>query len=108
MKAARSSPPYDAAKETEAIHLLVERWTNAVGYLCALDRPQWQRTQDAMQAFKGLPITHLPPKLVRRIEKRFVRINAILKNYPINTWEDFAQVTPADLTQIELLLRDLI
>ena len=84
------------------------RWLKAHDSFRASDKPPWKRTTEAMLCFKGLPLDGLPPKLRRRIDSCFVRVNRILAGYAIQTFEDYQKITPEDLAKIEKLMLDIV
>ncbi len=48
----------------------------------------WQRAHKSIEAFGGLTLDDLQEKHRRNIESGFMSINAVLKNYPLNTFDD--------------------
>jgi len=101
------SSPNRTELADQAVDALSQRWSDAIGYFCKTDLPQWKRTQKAMLCFKGLPLDHLPRKHQRQIDSCFVRINQILDGYSIQTWEDYEQISAEDLTTIEKLIGNI-
>ena len=81
------------------------RLKEAIALFDAPSKPLWQRTVDGMLAFKGLRMDQMPPRLLRRVERRFAAINQILDRYPLQTWDDYRQVTQADLRQLQDIIR---
>jgi len=107
-RVAKTQPPVSDEQEAQAIQDFTTRWMQALGCLRENDKPQWQRTQDALMAFKGLPLDALPPKLLQRIDRCFARVNAVLAGYAIVTWDDYAKVSPEDLTKIGKLIHEIV
>ena len=98
----------DAQRQQEALSQVSKCWTNACVCLAGTGQPQWLRVQNALRSFKGLPLDHLPKKLDRRVDLTFRRVNAVLANYTIKTWDDYQNISPDDLKKIETLIRTLI
>ena len=95
-------------RTAQAIEDFSVRWGKAVSILCAVHTPQWKRTRQAIWCFQGLPLDHLPPRLYRRVDLCFGRINHVLAGYTLRTDEDYRQVSTEDLTTIAKLLYDLL
>lgn len=83
------------------------RLQKAIALFDAPAKPLWQRTVDGMLAFKGLNMDHLPPRLLRRIDRRFVAINRILAHYALQTWDDYQHITDDDLRRLQDNIRGL-
>ena len=97
-----SEKPPDPGQQ--AYEDLLTRWRKARLCFEAADKPQWKRTVEAMLAFKGLKLTPLPPRWRKRVDSAFEQINDILADYPLQTWDDYAKISAADLTRIEKLI----
>ena len=97
-----------AERREKAVDEFLFRKVKAMGCLAQGNAPEWKRVTDAMQCFKGLRISDLPPKLQRSIDKCFVQINWVTARYTIQTWEDYQKVSPEDLTTIGNLIIDLM
>jgi hypothetical protein len=79
----------------------------AIALFDAPDKPLWRRTVDGMLAFKGLNMDDLPPRILRRIDRRFVAINRILARYALQTWGDYQHITDDDLRRLQDNIRGL-
>lgn len=96
-------------REAASVAQVTRCWQQAVGCLHAdPSLPRWQSVRNALRSFKGLPLDHLPRQLDRRIERTFCGVNAVLAHYSIKTWDDYRQLSDADLQQLETLIRGLI
>lgn len=103
-----SPPPFaEQQLQNQALDKVIEHWGKAFGCLFESQHPHWKRVQNAMLCFKGMPIDHLPLKLVRRFQRTFASMNAILARYPIETWDDYQKISPDDLTKLEILILNM-
>ena len=84
------------------------RLAQAIELFRAEDRPLWKRTQEGMLAFKGLNMDHLPPRLLRDIDRRFMAINKVLAGYAIKTWEDYQIISDDDLHQLQHIVTGFV
>jgi hypothetical protein len=96
-----SKEAYAAYKE------MMDRWLDACLILEKRDKPQWQKTVDAMLCFKKLNITHLPTRWRKRLDRAFLQINRISAQYPIETWDDYQKISADDLTRIGQLIQNM-
>lgn len=87
---------------------LTDRWAKACTCLDNMSMPPWKRTCDAMLHFKGLDITHLPPRWRKQLDKTFIEINAITAPYEIEKWDDYQKLSVLDLARIGKLIHLLI
>ena len=87
-----------------ALAEFTRRWVKAQACFSATDTPQWKRTNEALLCFKRLPLDGLPPRLRRRIDRYFGRINSVLEPYALQTWDDYERVSAADHTRIENII----
>jgi len=92
----------------QALDDFTTRWGKALLCFQRTDIPQWKRTQAGMMCFKALRFEGLPRKLQRRIDRHFARINDVLARYPLKTWDNYQQISAADLTAIEKLIDSLV
>lgn len=60
----------------------------------------WRQPIDLGETIKGLTLTGLPPRIYKGIERELLPLNAILKKYGIDTFEDYRRITPADRKRI--------
>ena len=95
-------------RTAQAIEDLSIRRGKAVRILCAVNTPAWKRIRQAIWCFQGLPLDHLPPRLYRRVDLCFGRINQVLAGYTLRTDEDYQHVSTEDLNQIAHQLYDLL
>ena len=95
-------------RTAQAVEELSVRWEKAIGILLAADTPQWKRTRQAIWCFQGLRLDHLPPRLYRRVDLCFGRINQVLAGHTIRTEDDYQRVSTEDLTKIAKLLYDIV
>jgi len=71
--------------------------------ICASEYPPgetWRRAVELGQTLNGLTLTGLPETLRRKMDRQLARINPILEQYTIETWEDYAQLTGEELEEI--------
>lgn len=92
----------------QAITEVSKRWMKAFDCFYDATQPQWKRVQNALLCFQGLPLDHIPPRLQRRIDSTFVRINAIHAPYKLDGWAGYENISAKDLTKIENLIRNLV
>ena len=85
----------------EAVNDYALRLRNAMRTFRASNDPLWKRTKEGLDWFGGLPMTHLPPRLVQDIDTRFAAINAILADHSVDTLQDYRRVPAADLIEIQ-------
>ena len=102
-----NAPRPNPGRTQTAEHDFAVRLKEALALFDAPAKPLWQRTVDGMLAFKGLNMDHLPPRLLRRIDRRFVAINRILARYAIQTWGDYQHITDGDLRGLQENIRGL-
>jgi hypothetical protein len=69
--------------------------------------PRWRRTLNALQAFSGMALTGLPPKVYGAIEEHFVAVNRILHQYDLKKALDYEHMTKSDLQGILDLIKAL-
>jgi len=72
------------------------------------DKPLWKRTQNGLIAFKGLDMTHLPPRLDKAVDLRFGALNKILAHYDIKTWDDYQNISDEDLLKMQSLFEGFV
>jgi hypothetical protein len=97
----------DSKKAYAAYEVMMDRWLDACLILDKADKLQWKRTVDAMLCFKKLNITHLPMRWRKLLDRTFLQINRITTQYPIETWDDYQNISAADLTQIGHLIKNM-
>ena len=85
----------------EAVNEYALRLRNAMRSFRASDDPLWKRTKEGLDWFEGLPMTHLPPNLIKDMDNRFGAINAILARHSVDTLQDYCRVPTADLIEIQ-------
>ena len=54
----------------------------------------------ASQKISGLEFNKLTLSVSGNVERQFAFLNTILKQYPIKTFDDYAQITPAHLDRM--------
>lgn len=86
----------------------VARWQAAIQKLGDPHLPAWKRVPEALGLFRGLLLSDLPPRLRRRADRCFGRINGVLAGYQLETWDDYQKLSAADQVRIEGLVRRLI
>lgn len=91
--------------EDEVIQAFGERYLDALMCFDAADLPLWQRTHNGLQCFVGLRLDNLRPQLCRRVEKAFIRINAITTRYPVKTAADYQLLPTADLLRLQSIIK---
>ncbi len=79
--------------------LLSEKVTGMEKILLA-DLPRADKVIKASQEISGLEFNKLTTSVNRNIERQFVFLNTILKQYPIQTFDDYAHIAPAHLDQM--------
>jgi hypothetical protein len=62
--------------------------------------PKWQRLHQGLQAFSGLQLSELPEAVEEQLEADLARVNRVLAQYPIETEEDYEDISDADLQQM--------
>lgn len=92
---------------SDGISEFTKCWTDAVACFRDVDQPQWKRVTNGMMCFKGLPLDQLPPKLGRRLDSSFLKINKVLARYDLKTWEDYQKISSVDLDRLEAIIRNL-
>ena len=103
-----AKPTTTGGEPDRALDEFTTCWGKALLCFQRTDIPQWKRTQAGMMCFKALRFDGLSRKLQRRIDRNFARINEVLARYPLKTWDDYQQISAADLTAIEKLIDSLI
>jgi hypothetical protein len=64
------------------------------------DLPKADKVIKASQKISGLEFNKLTTPVRRNIERQFAFLNTILKQYAIQTFDDYAQIAPAHLDQM--------
>ena len=77
------------------------RMRSALRTFRASDDPMWKRTKEGLDWFVGLPMHHLPPRLVGDLERRFKAINDICAKHSLQTLDEYRRVPPEDLATIQ-------
>ena len=91
-------------KMLDAVEEYSLRLRNAMRTFRASEDPLWKRTKEGLDWFGGLPMDHLPPRLIKEIDGRFGTINAILAEHSVDTLEDYRRVSAEDLIEIQDLI----
>ena len=68
--------------------------------ILSADLPKADKVIKASQRISGLEFNKLTTPVSRNIERQFAFLNTILKQYPIQTFDDYAQIVPAHLDQM--------
>ena len=64
------------------------------------EMPRAERVVKASQKLSGLEFSKLTISVRRNVERQFAFLNTILKQYPIQTFDDYRQITPTHLDQM--------
>jgi hypothetical protein len=92
------------ALEVQAAKDFAHHLDNAMRAFGDTTAPLWQRTQNGLMAFKGLDMTHLPPRLGEAVDTHFGSVNRILSQYDLKTWDDYKKISNEDLLNIHSLV----
>lgn len=60
----------------------------------------WRQPIDLGETIKGLTLTGLPTRIYKGLEREMLQLNAILKKYGIETFEDYRRIAPVDRERI--------
>jgi len=84
------------------------RMRSALRTFRASDDPMWKRTQEGLDWFDGLPMRHLPPRLVDDLQRRFGAINEIVAQHSVDKRKDYRRVPPQDLALIQDIIESCL
>lgn len=93
--------------EMKVLRLFVDCVFRATECFNAKDLPLWKSTQNGMLCLKGMPMDKLPNKLERRLDRALRKINGILVQYPIKTWDDYQMISETNLQTMRQVISDL-
>lgn len=75
--------------------------------LSAKDLQKKDRIINASKELSGLNLTELSVSMRKQLEYHLVLLNQIVKQYPIKTFEDYAQLTEAHLNSMVDILKKI-
>lgn len=84
-----------------AINDFAGRMRSALRTFRASDDPLWKRTKEGLDWFMGMPMQHLPPRLVDDLTRRFNAINDILAQHKVGKLDEYRKVPVEDLATIQ-------
>ena len=85
-----------------------QRRAEQVHRLCR-DRtvPLWQKAHRVGEAFADVELNELQSKHRKKLYRQIAAVNAILAQYPIETFDDYALIDTADLHRIVNAFKDI-